>query len=44
MKFILAMFASLVILIAVVIIVAMAVIDVVIDFDEYEREEFYDEF
>jgi hypothetical protein len=44
MKFILAMFASLVILIAVVIIVAMAVIDVVIDFDEYEREELYDEF
>jgi hypothetical protein len=44
MKFILAMFASLVILIAVIIIVAMAVIDVVIDFDEYEREEFYDEF
>jgi len=43
-KFILAMLASLFVLVAVAIIVAMAVIDVVIDFDDYESEEFDDEF
>lgn len=44
MKFILAMLASLVVLIGVAIIVAMAVIDVVIDFDNYEDEDVDDEF
>jgi hypothetical protein len=43
-KFILAMLALLFMLVAVAIIVAMAVIDVVIDFDNYEGEEFDDEF
>ena len=44
MKFILAMLTSLFLLIGVAIIVAMAVIDVVIDFDDYESEEFDEEF
>ncbi len=44
MKFILAMLASLVVLAGVAIIVAMAVIDVVIDFDNYEDEDVDDEF
>ena len=44
MKFILAMLASLVVLTGVAIIVAMAVIDVVIDFDNYEDEDVDDEF
>jgi hypothetical protein len=43
-KFILAMLASLVVLTGVAIIVAMAVIDVVIDFDNYEDEDVDDEF
>jgi hypothetical protein len=43
-KFILAMLASLVVLAGVAIIVAMAVIDVVIDFDNYEDEDVDDEF
>jgi hypothetical protein len=44
MKFIIAMLTSLFLLIGVAIIIAMAVIDVVIDFDDYESEEFDDEF
>ena len=44
MKFILAMLASLVVLTGVAIIVAMAVIDVVIDFDNYEDEDVDDEY
>lgn len=44
MKTIFAILATLGILIGVAIIVAMAVIDVVIDFDEYETEDDYDEF
>jgi hypothetical protein len=43
-KFILAMLASLVVLTGVAIIVAMAVIDVVIDFDNYEDEDVDDEY
>jgi hypothetical protein len=43
-KFIIAMLTSLFLLIGVAIIIAMAVIDVVIDFDDYESEEFDDEF
>jgi len=43
-KFILAMLASLVVITGVAIIVAMAVIDVVIDFDNYEDEDVDDEF
>ena len=44
MKFVIAMLTSLFLLIGVAIIVAMAVIDVVIDFDDYESEELDEEF
>lgn len=44
MKTILAILATLGILFGVAIIVAMAVIDVVIDFEEPEYEDDYDEF
>ncbi len=44
MKFVIAMLTSLFLLIGVAIIVAMAVIDVVIDFDNYESEELDEEF
>jgi hypothetical protein len=43
-KFVIAMLTSLFLLIGVAIIVAMAVIDVVIDFDNYESEELDEEF
>jgi hypothetical protein len=43
-KFVIAMLTSLFLLIGVAIIVAMAVIDVVIDFDDYESEELDEEF
>lgn len=44
MKFILAMLASFAVIAGVAILVAMAVIDVVIDFDNYEDEDVDDEF
>jgi hypothetical protein len=43
-KFILAMLASLAVITGVAVLVAMAVIDVVIDFDNYEDEDVDDEF
>ena len=43
MKTLLAILGALVVLTSVVIIVAMAVIDVVIDFEDYEGEEIDDE-
>ncbi len=44
MKFVLAMLASFVILLSVTIIIAMAVVDVVIDFDNYEEDEIDEKF